>query len=455
MNPNDQTLFTFSIFVIIALGLAIVIPYVRRQCDLVSARNGFLLGCVIFIGLSGVYCSSGDSHYADYTKDDYFAYYVSNTLFFATLLLVYHFFKLPRWVGARMLRRWPNPSYPLTIYAIVVAFGVFIVGRMVPIPVVGQICRQASLPAFGFAAGVAFTDWLRERMNPVRLLTLLGVLGCGLIVAVLLGGGRKPLLSVLMTMPVLLYWLHFRYRKATYNLGLALAATAAIFVLIVSYGLTRHTFFRGSGGKSVSSSADQLAKTVTTNIWQVDYYKEFIALGQNATDVALYLIHVSDEQETVPFQAVQFYLSNPVPRRFWPDKPVGLGYTAAQMRFPGIRVNWGPSVVGHAYHEGGRSFGWLFAMFYAVLFACVLRAVDQALVCQPNNGFLVSLFASSLAWFIAWPRGDIATIAINLTGVLILGYMVQLSSLLFFGGGAKRPIVPITLRTALPSRRHA
>jgi hypothetical protein len=97
-------------------------------------------------------------------------------------------------------------------------------------------------------------------------------------------------------------------------------------------------------------------------------------------------------------------VANPIPRRFWPDKPVGFGMTIAQEIF-GTEMpptNFGPSIQGELYANGG-----LLAVILGVgLVGYLCKTFDWLLLGRFRSESSLLLHATSLYQFFFLARGD-------------------------------------------------
>src|SRR5690606_9104131 len=113
-------------------------------------------------------------------------------------------------------------------------------------------------------------------------------------------------------------------------------------------------FARTNPDMTVIQAAWDRVKAIPTVLSKPD--TSFGLLGGDPVEASLACIRLYDQvQATQPFHTVKYILVHPMPRAWWPDKPLGLGYTlpfdTGWIRARGGYVNVGPGIVGHAYHE--------------------------------------------------------------------------------------------------------
>ncbi len=136
-----------------------------------------------------------------------------------------------------------------------------------------------------------------------------------------------------------------------------------------------------------------------------------------------------------PFFAIKYILVNPIPRAWWPDKPIGYGKTLplALNHRDFNHITLGPGVIGHGWHEMGI-FG---IAFYGLFFGVLTRAMDEKLMRQVRNPFFVAAAGSLLGHALGMPRGDIGTFMVNSVGALLAPFGILLVLGLVGGGGGK------------------
>ena len=131
------------------------------------------------------------------------------------------------------------------------------------------------------------------------------------------------------------------------------------------------------------------------------------------------------------FHTVRYVLTNPIPRDWWPDKPVALGEFLPRDRGEWVdgKVNWGPSIIGNAFHDGGL---WM-AGLYGLVFGGAFRVFDQLLAEQPNNPWLVMLLAAASPKIVALSRGDITIYIVAIVGLLVVATISLRLAMMIFG----------------------
>jgi hypothetical protein len=103
-------------------------------------------------------------------------------------------------------------------------------------------------------------------------------------------------------------------------------------------------------------------------------------------------------------ESVWGVLANPIPRRFWANKPVGFGYSIAQDIYGVERPpsNFGPSIVGEFYANGG----FLAVVLAMSLIGFLCKSYDFLLLRAHQSESSVVIHAAGLYQFFFLVRGD-------------------------------------------------
>ena len=440
MNPSDQYLNVFAVGLIAMIGAAIVIPYLRGRTDLVSASNAFLFGGMVFVGLSCFECTSRAAHMDDYTAKTYQLFMISAVWFFAVYVLAYHWWRWPKRVGTRVFQKWPEPTWTVTLSVIALVSGLVALRYTVLIPGVTQILLQLTEKAGPFVVVVAFTAWYRDKANPIMLALVIAAVGAALVIAVMLGGSRRTFLGVIVAIPACYYWYVGRNRRPIENVLLAGGVALGIGFVLAAYSATRwFDVGRTAKERNLETSVEQLSNTWNA-LAEADPLADLGKLGQNATEVALYSIYRTKDHDPAPFESIYIALINPIPRSYWPEKPLVYGSRIVEEVTGSRKVNWGPSIVGHAFNEGGVLGALPMLTFYAIFFAAILGCADGCLASQPNNPFLVGTLTAAIPHLIATLRGDMSVVFIQLLGAVALLVMIQWIVVPVFGATRRAPV---------------
>ncbi len=428
-----RLLFLFSWMFVAVMLLMITVPYLRRQRDLLTTWNLFLLGSACFVGLSGVGTTGYPNRLVEYTRADYLWFFSGVFTFYVTLWLTYTFFRWPRRAAGRRLRKWPKMSNPV-LFVLMPLCMVMSLGLLFPVQIQGIGQLMANVGKYGAVYGMVFmlVLWSRQPLNPLFVFMFIGVTLYSFGLSMVSGSGRREMVAVLAAFPTVLYWLRFRYASRTTTLTVVVILSLFSVVLLNAYSSVRHN----RGDRSLATALamiQELPKHMmdTTGMAQM--------LGQDAVDVSLLAIHVYQTErwdgfDRNPFHTVSYVLVNPIPRELWENKPEALGLTLPRdTRLWTGGENWGPGIVGHGFHEGGLHM----LVFYAILVGTVLRFFDELLVRQPDNPYLLGMLATCSGQIVAWPRGDTAVFTMQIIGALAAGLAVAVFARIFFGKGVE------------------
>jgi hypothetical protein len=421
------------------LFLLVIVPYVRKRSDLLTSWNLFLLGSINFVGAAGLKASYSSDEFRifDYTSRDYLYFMLGVLTFYGTIILSYYRIKVPRKMAGRFLRKWPPMNVSVLFFMLPLSLLLAVLSVFPPpVPGLSQIATQVGNKAVVFSLVLAFVAWFRQRSNPLLLTTLGVVTLLVLVLAIQAGGGRRTILGVMMAIPICAYWLGLRYRSPLRTLVLAGAFGVLTLLVIGAYSQVRHFDRRGSQQERNMVHSFEALTEIPSRLLHPDVDP---LLGQNAAQTSLASIHLytgSGRAKPAPFHALIFVLVSPVPRLFWPDKPVGLGYSLPKdCHVKGTNATWGPGIVGHGFHEGGLHM----LVFYGIVWGMVLRYLDELLARQSDNPYLLGSYSAMSGHIIGWPRGDIGTFTLQIIACFLAGILLGLLGRMIFGTGTIYP----------------
>ncbi|QDS97528.1 hypothetical protein [Adhaeretor mobilis] len=448
--PPEKLLILFSWILIAVLGLAILVPYIRRRSDLITAKNIFLLGSINFVGIAGLVSgySSEKFKILEYERSDYMLFMCGAIVFFVTMFASYHLIKFPKRLAGKYFRKWPSASGTTLFVMLGIALLMGLVSAFPP-NIVGISSSIVHIGNKGtsFAMALAFVAWYRQKKNPILIAGLLAVLLFSMLLAIRGGGGRRSFVAVLAAIPICLYWLSLRYRKPKLTLSVIAGIGVLGFLALSAYTVVRHFDRRGDKTERTFASSFEAIKLIPSKLFNSDVDA---MLGQNAVQVSLTAIHLyRDAYRPEPFHTVYFVLSNPIPRALWENKPVGLGYSLPKKTTARTRATWGPGIVGHGFHEGGLHM----LVFYGLLVGVSLRFFDELLVRQAGNPYILGMLTAMSGHLIGWTRGDIGTFTLQIILSAIAGLLIAFVGRLITGTGLEYPRANWQL--AAPRRRRS
>lgn len=447
MSPAKQMiLFGWSYAAVIILAIAV--PYLRRKSDLLTAWNFLLLGMGTFVGLSAVAVGLDTDHFRfiPLLPRDYTLYMAGGLVFTASAFFFYHWLKLPDRIASRFLHKWPTQTTSSLLFA--VSLSVLLgLGLLVPpnTPILGELAVQLGNKGGIFAFAFAFMAWWKQKKNPVLIAAVIVTLIYALLLAIIGGSGRRNMVAVVAVVPITLYWVWLRYKSRVLTLACCGLGVFIGFTVVNAYANLRHgDLLRSQGGRNLSNAAKTIKMIPEVMFKYSD--RQLIYLGQNSAPVALMAINAyRNEFETEPFHTLKMTLLTPIPRRLWPDKPVGLGYSLPKDLRVTDNVSWGPNIIGHGFHEGGLHM----LAFYGFLAAFCVKFFDAALAAQPDNPYLLGFFAASSGHLIGWARGDIFTFNNQIIFCLIAAMLLGWVGRILFGKQKLYGHLPVTSKSRI------
>jgi hypothetical protein len=388
----------------------------RRNWDVLSWRNLFLVGYAHFVFLSGYFTASHgrgvirQGAVTDYTMA---LYAVLAPLFFV-LFLGCAALARNKGLFQRMI---PRLELPVTTPAILVSIVVLLtlaVGCMVaPLP------KYLLLLAYQFQAGLAITAvglatywWLANRFNPASWALLLGTIGLGILLCTAGGIGRRDAVAALIAVPWMWYFATLRYRSAV-SMALPVAGLAVAGVLfIAAYTVVRAQGVKEHQGAGVSQRLQQFTNLATNPEISDDAVQNMLYTDTAGNTMFIFKNYPANYEYT-PFRSLWWMVVNPVPRSIYPSKPDALGIVLQKQM--GVEANLGPGVLGQGWSEGGAVAVVIFAVFLGLLYG----AMDRALFDRAWNPFFVAVAGSSAGNVLAMPRGDVALFLIQVFAAMV------------------------------------
>lgn len=418
-----------SLIFAIACMLLIIVPYWQRKRHLMTTWTLFLLACANFVGISGWQAARywdefQISRYVTLSDGVILGYFVGVVLLFSTIAWVY-FGKTFSFVEAWQIRRWPGDGSMSRLPIAIVLLALGVIGTLigVRIPFLGQILAIAGQGAGLVAFAIVFHSWYRQRGNIALLLVVLVFAGVSLLTAVAFGTSRRPLLSLVMTLPILFYWVRGRYYPAKFTVPALLIAAIAVGVLLGAYSSVRHRYKASGITPSGLAIAYESAVLLPQHLARpVDMINK-AQLGGDAIPITLGVLDLYPREfEMEPMKTLLFVVLNPVPRYYWRGKPEALGLTLPRDlgQWEYGYINWGPGMIGNFYSDGG----FLVIPLYGILLGLFMRWFDSMLISQSSNPYVLGIFAGFSGQWIALPRGDVAVFSVQIIGVFLSSLLV-------------------------------
>jgi hypothetical protein len=460
---NSDPLVWYGIALIVVLALFIIVPYLRGKSDLLTCWNVLLLGFIMFTAVGALEIKYGDWFWPTLqwfqpTRQVVQWYMVSSTVFLATLLGVYYLVPFGKAMAGRRLQKWPPLSVPMHLFVLAFCCGIVLVSLVgKDINFVAQISVNLSHKAAVFACVFAFMMWYRDRINLAWLALFIAVFLVTAMFSMLVFSGRRLLLSIFLGPALSVYWLTARnWRPAK-----SFFAMAVVGVLILGVSVVYSTFrwySKGAAGqeRTTSTMIEQMRELSSREgLFSAILANKLHYFSQSAGQYALLTTHYANTGriEKVPLNTLRFLIAYPIPRRIWASKPQTIGVTLPR-DIEGLKTtNWGVGIAGHAAYEGGI----IAAILYAILVVVGIRFMDEPMLRQPGNPFLVSMHAAALPHVVAFARGDFAVMAMETIECFVFAVLLGFVCRMIFGTEREptrgRPRVsPVNYRYALPGQ---
>lgn len=405
----------------IALVAIIIRDHRRGDCELLSCRNIALVGLILF--------QLSSCAYSLYTGD-HSNFLISNPVWtgfqfvaMAAIFIVLSLWSYRRgWLVTTLARRLPTtramPSDTallfnaglLTVLAVVLRFGV-------AIPLVAIVAGMVGIGLSAVSGGLVGWVWGRRLLNPAVIFYSLMIVAANLAIVMTLSFGRRGLVAVGGAIVWGMYYSTWRHLRTSSILArMALVSLAPILFLALFTSVR-------SSGEHQRSAGEHLRKISEGG----NVVRGVVSLisGQYAGSISLFLIeNYPENHEYRHMESVYYFFVLPVPRRWWPGKPIPLSMEIAQeariSRVDWKRLKLGPGVIGHAAAEGG----WYALIVYAVIAGMFFRFFDEIIRLNIDSPFVVLAVGSALGQFLGLARGSVPNFAflavITIGGALLI-----------------------------------
>ncbi len=402
----------------------------RGDCELLSCRNMALVGLILF--------QLSSCAYSLYTGD-HSNFYISNPVRtgfqFVAMIAIFIVLSLwsyrRGWLVTTLARKLPttyampsdtallfNAAF-LTVLAVVLRFGV-------AIPLIAIVSGMVGIGLSAVAGGLVGWVWGRRLLNPAVIFYSLAIIVANVAIVMSVSFGRRSLVAVGGAIVWGMYYSAWRHLRTSSILARMALVSLAPILFIALFTSVR------SSGEHQRSTGEHLRKIVQGG----NIVRGVVSLvsGQYAGSISLFLIeNYPENHEYRHMESVYYFVVLPVPRRWWPSKPIPLSMEIAkEARIS--RVNWsrlklGPGIIGHAAAEGG----WYALIVYAILGGMFFRFFDEIIRINIDSPFVVLAVGSALGHFLGLPRGSVpnfAFLAVMTIGgamliMIVLGKIVE------------------------------
>jgi hypothetical protein len=459
---NCEILVWYGALVLIVMGVAIIVPYLRRKAELLSAWNILLLGVAIFIGIGCLEAASTPLRFPglqwfEPTPREVSRFLVNTTAFLIALFAFYYYDPVSKAVAGRCLNNWPPLSTGTMLYVIAVCFVLamaYLSPQLLRITFVGPVVLNVSHKAFVFVTLFSFVLWYRNKLNLVWLGLFIVLFLSMCMMSMLAGHGRRILLSVFIAPVLVVYYYSARQWRPTRAMVVVAVGTLAIFTVNLMYNsIRRYDWGKDKQERSAAGLAKQIRDIGNRNWFERFASDSMYHLSQQVVHYGLLTDHYvqTGQLEPSPLNTFRFMIVYPIPRRIWPDKPQILATIITRDVVGFERTNWGTGVAGQSAYEGG----WIVAMMFGYMAAFGVRIFDDPLRRQPKNPFLIAMLAAAAPHLLAWPRGDLFTMTAESAECVFFAVALGISGRIFFGTERAGPPVVTSRASMRPTFRGA
>ena len=146
--------------------------------------------------------------------------------------------------------------------------------------------------------------------------------------------------------------------------------------------------------------------------------------GQHTAANSIWLIETYPEAyEYDTLHTVVYFLTMPVPRVLWENKPNALGRTMVQQGFitqVGRNFSMGPGIIGHCATDNP----WIALPLYALSLGLLLRLIDERVKRNVTSPFIVLPAGAALAQVLGLGRGETGLFLFNAATAMIGSWAV-------------------------------
>jgi len=416
---------------LVSVGVLVLIgsQHVARTWDLLTLRNVFLVGFLVFQTYSAATALHLDYYGGLVIVDSSRAgrsFAAMATVFLVVFLATYRF---------RAHRQGQPPSVEAavgrqdrafvtrvlaaaaisTMFGLVLDYGSYLGPPGLATGPVGI----ATVALSTSAAGLIGWAWGKSPRDPFVFLA--GAVIFLLNIPVALAGqfGRRPLVSIFAAALWGAYHSKWRFLR-----GKRSAMLLAILSLLPLFTLALFT-----SARSAAEHRRSLRRQVEVIVSEGDAGRGFVLLRDSEITGAMSVWAVENFGWTQPYRpwlSVRYLLSFPVPRQLWPHKPEPLAKDfAAISHFPGVNPNYTllpAGIIGTAAAEGG----WLVLVVYGIGLAAILRYLDGLLARRPNDVITVVPLGCALGQVLGLARGETAVfLAILVVSIAVSSVMIR------------------------------
>ncbi len=422
----------FSALIMISLAALIAlyvgVQAVRGTVDILSTRNMFLIGLIVFqiTGPAVQILADAQAHFHPYDLPKTSVIYTAMLFTFVTLFLL-SYSKSTRVIDAIISKHRPSPRRYSPAGLMIIAAATIPVGMacqfaLVYIPVLGPGFRMLGFGMYAVGSGLASWVWFKHFFNPIYFLLACAIIVMAMGLTFYENFGRRPLLGIVAGIGWAAYYSHWR------SLGLRAVFKRGIFVAGAGFFLLALVTSSREGGFRDRSALENIStlKDASFSSGAID-----LLTGQEAGMNSMWLIESRpNTKDYDTLHTVYSVLTFPIPRAVWPDKPTALAISMPnnELRISGKAKDWniGPGIIGHIENDNPWIALWMYPLFLGFYF----RVFDRIVVWFPDNPFAVLPMGAALGQIIAMPRGELGSFffiaTINILGSFIIMFVFSI-----------------------------
>ncbi|CAN5803154.1 hypothetical protein BH11PLA1_BH11PLA1_13850 [soil metagenome] len=380
--------------------------FLRRKWDLVNFNTIFLVGFMQFYSIAIIFFSVADTakYFENYTPPPGVWDMMSGLMLMFIPLYLVGYRAAAKWEWPQRLL--PKFDAPVSYSGVLLVIGVMASGVLVTTGLgfasYGEFFAIMVRPAMAsFAVGLAVVLVIKQPGN----ILFWGMFAVLFVMALLVGmtfqSGRRDALGAFLAALWVAYWGWLRYRPVSRQLGLVSVLSFVALVFLFTY-----TNIRGLSapeGAGLEMRAGQLQDIASGKINPFASENVVAVLYQDACIYTCYAVEEYPRTHPlIPFQGLGFFVTNPLPRIFWEDKPVAMGIQMQKHLNAG--GNLGIGIIGHGWIE----LEYLGVVMYALFFGMLYRVMDEALKRRAGNPYFIAAMGTGLGHMLALPRGEVS-----------------------------------------------
>lgn len=394
----------------LCLVITVFIQHIRGSYHLVSLRNAFLLGFMLFQTQSVADAIHRDAYGGLVIGDAAAAgaeFSAMATAFLVVFFTVYsrrsadipRLSRAARRTPLASSRQWPVGQCIAPAVLTIVALTLKYVGNNVDLPALQNALWILAVGTSAAAVGILGWRWVRLPSNVIMLGFGAAIVGLNAFTAV--GGvfGRRPLVNVLASLLWAIYYSRLRIFRPLRSFAVLLLLGLPPLLLFLAY-----------------TSVRDPAEHQRTSTEQLRAMQESGDLAAGLTELrdkeisgafSLWAIENFGKVEPIrPLLTVRYIAALPVPRQVWPGKPEPLSSDFARIAgVPGVsadRITIPAGLIGTAAAEGG----WYAVVLYAVGLALMLSACDRLALRYRENFAVIVPLGVALGEVVGFARGE-------------------------------------------------